>query len=198
MARPMRTEITSKAHPIEVFWGEMSACEHFVQIYDDNEVFMSTLEDFIAHGLRAGESCVIIATATHLGLLGQRLRARGVDTETLAADDRYIALDGEKILAQFLIRGFPDDRLFNRVILEILARAKGPEQRKVRAFGEMVALLWAQGLHAASTQMEYLWHDLCRSEQFPLFCAYPRAGFRQDAVKSIEQICAAHSKVIGS
>ncbi len=194
----MHAENTSQAHPIQVFWGEMSACEHFVQIYDDNEVFMNTLEDFIARGLEAGESCVIIATAAHLGLLGQRLRGRGVDIESLAADDRYIALVGEKVLAQFIIQGFPDDRLFNRVILDILARAKGPEQRKVRAFGEMVALLWAQGLHAAATQMEHLWHDLCRSEQFPLFCAYPRAGFKQDASKSIEQICATHSKVIGS
>ena len=62
----------------------------------------------------------------------------------------------------------------------------------------MVALPWAQGLHAAATQTEHLWHDLCRSEQFPLFCPYPRTGFTQDALKSMEQICATHSKVIGS
>jgi hypothetical protein len=29
-----------------VFWSEMSACEHFVQIYESEEVFMDILASF--------------------------------------------------------------------------------------------------------------------------------------------------------
>ena len=30
------------------FWSEMSVCEHFVQIYESEEVFMDILASFVA------------------------------------------------------------------------------------------------------------------------------------------------------
>ena len=53
--------------------------------------------------------------------------------------------------------------------------------RRVRAFGEMVAVMWARGEQGATVRLEHLWHRLCQSEAFSLFCAYPRIGFTQDA-----------------
>ncbi len=50
--------------------------------------------------------------------------------------------------------------------------------RRVRAFGEMVAVLWDQGQNAATVRLEHLWHKLCPEEKdFSLFCTYPKAGF---------------------
>jgi hypothetical protein len=73
------------------------------------------------------------------------------------------------------------------------ASARG---RRVRAFGEMVALLWAQGNAAATVRLEYLWNRVCKLERLPLFCAYPKAGFTQEASASLAEICAAHSRII--
>ncbi|UUZ48116.1 hypothetical protein LP420_35145 [Massilia sp. B-10] len=39
----------------------------------------------------------------------------------------------------------------------------------------MVALLWANGEREATIRLEHLWARLCKSDEFDLFCAYPRA-----------------------
>ena len=44
--------------------------------------------------------------------------------------------------------------------------------RRVRAFGEMVALLWSEGNQAAAIRLEELWNELALSQTFCLFCAY--------------------------
>ena len=76
-----------------------------------------------------------------------------------------------------------------------MARAHA-KKRRVRAFGEMVALLWAQGLSGATVQLEHLWNKICEAQQFSLFCAYPRSGFTQTALESILNICGIHSKLV--
>ena len=73
---------------------------------------------------------------------------------------------------------WPDAELFDQFVTQVLERA-GRGGRRVRAFGEMVALLWAQGHNGATVRLEHLWHELCRRESFSLLCAYPRAGFTE-------------------
>jgi hypothetical protein len=187
----------SAVHDFEVFWGEMSPCEHSVQIYDDDVTFFDALEGFIAGALRREEAAVVIATPSHRHILAKRLRAQGLDLDGAAAQDRYIAFDVTLVLAQFMRQGWPDEELFRTSINGILDRARGDEGRPVRAFGEMVAVLWAQGHSGATVRLEHLWHSLCREEAFSLFCAYPRSGFTKDAEESMREICAAHSKVLG-
>ena len=94
-----------------------------------------------------------------------------------------------------MVKQWPDDNLFSDFVTDLIerARAKG---RRVRAFGEMVALLWARGDEAATIRLEYLWHQICQSQKFSLFCAYPKTGFIEDPSKSMSEICAAHSRII--
>jgi hypothetical protein len=181
----------------EMFWGEIAPCEHLVQIYQHDDAFLDSLEGFVAGGLRGGEGVVVIATAPHLAALDERLRAAGIDTDGAALTDQFIALDAERTLGRFMVRGWPDDVLFYKVVTNLLARA-GKNGRRVRAFGEMVALLWKDGHTGATVRLEHLWHRLCHEKGFSLFCAYPRIGFTQDADLSIKEICAAHSKVVSA
>lgn len=181
----------------EAFWAEMSACEHFVQIYEADDVFAATLASFVADGLRGGQAAVVIATPLHRRELVDRLSAMGLDLARAMADDRLILLDAEEVIGIFMRNGWPDEELFASVIEEILGRA-GRGGRKVRAFGEMVAILWARGHCGATVRLEYLWHRLCEKENFPLFCAYPKTGFTQNPAESIAELCAAHSKVLAA
>ena len=95
-----------------------------------------------------------------------------------------------------MVNGWPDEKLFHEFVGNVLATARGPDKnRRVRAFGEMVALLWARGHYAATIRLEALWHRLYGVEDFTLFCAYPRAGLNRGRAEAIAEICATHSKI---
>lgn len=179
----------------KAFWGEMAPCEHAVQIYSSRSAFLDYLEAFVTTGLEADEAVVVIATPTHLEALVARLHGSAFDMDEAQKADRFMALDAEETLRKFMVERWPDEGLFEQTVGSILAKARGPG-RRVRAFGEMVALLWGQGLNGATVRLEFLWHQFCKKENFPLFCAYPRCGFTQDAEESIREICAAHSLVV--
>lgn len=187
--------MTSPHAAPDVFWGEIAPCEHMVQIYDDNAVLLDTLMGFAESGLRAGESVIVIATAGHVAALERRLILAGIDLAAARSADAFIALDAERTLGLFMVGGMPDDTRFRVLVTDLIARAK-VGGRKVRAFGEMVAVLWAHGDRAAVLRLEQLWHALCSAEIFSLLCAYPRSGFTQDTQKSIAQIQAAHSRTL--
>jgi hypothetical protein len=178
-----------------IFWGEIAPCEHLVQIYQEDASILDSLEGFVAGGLRCGDGVVVIATPSHAAALEDRLRSQGIDIETAQQEDRLIVRDAEECLDQFMVAEWPDADLFNQFVTQVLERA-GRGGRRVRAFGEMVALLWAQGNNGATVRLEHLWHELCRRDSFSLLCAYPRSGFTKDAQESIRDICAAHSKVL--
>lgn len=177
------------------FWAELSPCEHFVQIYEADDVFMDTLTGFMSGGLAEGHAVVVIATPAHRRELDKRLGAMGFNLTAAKYRDQYISLDAHETLAKFMVDGWPDERLFKEVIGDILDRARR-DNRKLRAFGEMVAVLWAEGRCGATVRLEHLWHQLCRAELFSLFCAYPKAGFTESPSDSIAKVCAAHSKVL--
>jgi hypothetical protein len=181
----------------EVFWGEIAPCEHSVQIYEDTDVFLDSLEGFVCGGLRAGDGVVIIATPEHLAVLDDRLVSNGFDLDACRSSDQYITLDAAETLSLFMVNGWPDEHRFEQFVTDLLARARANE-RRVRAFGEMVALMWARGHNGATVRLEYLWHELCQKEVFSLFCAYPRSGFTKDPDESIREICDAHSRVVAS
>jgi hypothetical protein len=178
-----------------VFWGEIAPPEHVVQIYENDEVFLNLLESFVINGLTQGDCIVIIATNDHLKLLSDRLVAAGGSITSLTTDDQYIPLDAEQTLAEFMVNGWPDATLFQRTINRIVNRAKA-KNRRLRAFGEMVAILWSHGLIGATMHLENLWNRVCETEAFCLLCAYPKSGFMQDPAASMHTICHAHSKMI--
>ena len=178
---------------MEFFWWQAAPVEHSVQIYDDQELLMDALEGFASSGLRAGEAVVIIATWPHRRALAQRLHRRGFDLNQAEAEARYLSLDADAMLNQFMVDGLPDEARFNAWVRQVLARVGGP-RRRVRAFGEMLALLWQRGQYDATLRLETLWHEQCQQADLWLFCAYPRQIFGADAASSLEQIRAQHAR----
>jgi hypothetical protein len=177
-----------------IFWAEISPCEHLVQVYVEESPFLDALTGFVAGGIRADEGVVVIATSVHRRALEVRLQSEGIDLDLAAKRDNYIPLDADETLAKFMTGPWPDEGRFTKVVADVLERARRGG-RRVRAFGEMVALLWAKGQYPATVRLEQLWHECCHKGAFSLFCAYPRSGFTQDPHSSIQQICAAHTKV---
>ncbi|MDQ3108627.1 MAG: MEDS domain-containing protein [Bacteroidota bacterium] len=180
----------------QVFWGEIAPSDHVVQVYENEEVFLNSLEMYIQGGLKADNCNIVIATANHLESLRYRLIQHGYVIDELCTDDRLILLNAEDILSKFMVNNWPDEVLFKETILNVIARARR-KNRDVRAFGEMVALLWAQGHNGATVQLENLWNKFCETEALCLFCAYPKVGFTQNPAASIHNICCTHTKMVG-
>jgi hypothetical protein len=93
-----------------------------------------------------------------------------------------------------MVQNWPDEQRFAHSVERLIRRA-ATNDRRVRAFGEMVALLWARGQVAATVRLEHLWTQFCNSHLFALFCAYPRAGITENPADSFAVICAAHTQV---
>lgn len=180
---------------MKVFWGEMAPFNHVLQVYEGDEVFMNSLEGFVISGFENDNSVIVIATDIHMRNLERKLIAKGYDLTHLIDTYQYIPLNAEETLSKFMRTGWPDEKLFIEVITDLITHAKA-QGREVRAFGEMVALLWAQGYSGATVQLEHLWNKVCKKESLCLFCAYPKSGFTSDADESLSHICSAHSKML--
>jgi signal transduction histidine kinase len=171
---------------------------HSVQFYQDETFFIDELTRFIGTALVAGDATVVIATKEHRDGLAQGLRSRGFDVRN--ASDRFVMLDASETLATFMRDGRPDAGLFTETIGALLHKMSSSERgqrRHVSAFGEMVALLWAQGNSEGAIRLEQLWNNLAETHSFSLRCAYPISGFDRDHHSAaFIKICEEHSRVI--
>lgn len=112
------------------------------------------------------------------------------------ASGRYLAFDATERLSTFMVDGAPDGKRFAEMIGPVLKRA-GAGGRRVRIYGEMVALLWDAGDIASAIALEDLWNDLAAEAAFLLLCAYPMRAFADsDHATDFARICDRHSSVI--
>jgi signal transduction histidine kinase/ActR/RegA family two-component response regulator len=177
-------------------WKQMPEGEHFVQFYETEEFLGESLAAYIKTGLYKGDGCIVIATSPHLSALEDRLVAAGLDLKAAATGGTYIPLDAAATLATVMIDGSPEPRRFAAALSTSLARASNGG-RRVRIFGEMVAMLCEQGNYAAATQLEELWNGLSKTISFTLFCAYPMRVFgRAELAGALGTVCREHSRVI--
>ncbi len=181
----------------KIFWGEIAPCEHVVQIYENDHVFLDLLEGYVMGGFSARDSVVLILSEEHRSELYLRLYARDISLSKKIIDSELVVLDAGLTLDKFLVNNWPDEKLFMEVVSGIIGRSR-KAGRPIRAFGEMVALLWAQGLQGATVQLEQLWNKFCEKEDFTLFCAYPRNGFSDNVADSMMHICDKHTKMVAA
>ncbi len=159
---------------------------HFVHFYQDNNSLLEPLSDYISAGLNKGETCILIATERHVANINKRLEKAGLDVNTEQKNGKYIVLDAATTLSKFMIDGMPNEKLFDDVIRAVIDRA-ALAGKPIRAYGEMVALLWQEGNKDGVLNLEKLWNELAVKQSFSLFCAYPELHFimHQDAIEEI-------------
>ena len=191
---PIRTAVENCIH--ESVLSDVSAPEHFVQFYEDEKFLFESVATFIGTGLGAGEGAIVIAKPVLREALATQLAARGFDLAALKSRGQFVLLDAADTLARFMVNGSPNKSLFIQVVGELVART-AKDRAGLRAFGEMVALLWAEGNETAAIQLEEFWNDLGKTHSFSLFCAYPMNGFRDSAkAERFLHICKEHSRVV--
>lgn len=170
--------------------------DHFVQFYEDEQFLMQALGAYVGQGLVQGESSVLILTNEHRSALEAKLARGGIDALEYQRRGMYYAYDARETLACFMQDGHPNERRF-RATIEPILQVAGQGSSGVRAFGEMVTMLWADGQKAATIELEMLWNDLLERNAFGLLCAYPISGFsNEEKQRELRHICRAHTCVI--
>ncbi len=180
----------------QVDWAAMGEAEHFVQFYETDEYLVESVSGYVSAALSAGAASAVLATRAHRLALQQKLAAQGVNISEVIESGRYVVLDASDALTKFMVDGAPDAGRFQETIGTLIGQlAQGG--RRVHAFGEMVALLWADGNREAAIRLEQLWNDLAKQYRFALFCAYQITAFDEvDDEEPFDGVCGCHSRVI--
>lgn len=175
--------------------GTFQRTEHFVQFYESDVFLLDSVTRYVAEGLRAGDGCVVIATEAHRAALAAKLLGHGFDVVNDGLGDRYFAFDAQETLSRFFVNDALKPDLFDEIIGGIV-RNIGKSGRHIRAFGEMVALLAADGKFETATELEQLWNGLRTKHEFALFCAYSLSNFSGDTSGALLNVCGEHSQVL--
>ena len=181
-------------HKGRFFWRDMGPSGHACQVYGDSADLIDSLTAYVGGALWTGEASVVIATRENLDRLEHNLRQSGLDLAHFRGDDRYITISADDGLARFMVDNWPDEARFREVIGALLERARRGG-RPVRAYGEMVGVLWARGDYQAAIRLEHLWNRMVEGHGFRLLCGYSRAEFERAGTGEMDAARAAHSLV---
>ena len=169
---------------------------HAVQFYGTDHSLFVTVAGFLGEGLVHGQPAIMIATRAHREAIEQHLCKRLIDCETARREGELLVLDADDTLSLFMVDGQPDADMFEtnigRLIEQTLA---GRRQTTIRAYGEMVDVLWKRGEAQAAINLEILWNKLAEKYRFALLCGYAMGSFYKQT-KHLEEIAALHSHVI--
>jgi len=185
------------APQIQEFLGRPAEHNHIVQFYEAEESLIENVGRFIASGLQAGEPVIVIATPEHTKAFVERVKTLGVDVSA-APTGQLTMLDARDTLSKFMVGDMPDWERFQEVVGHVILTSRtGRADRRVRAYGEMVDLLWRDGNRMAAIRLEEYWNDIGKDHSFSLLCAYVMGNFYKSGdADPFHHVCATHTHVI--
>ena len=167
---------------------------HAVRFYEDTNSLCRIVSGFVAEGLALGQPALIIATPLHAQCIIDNLTAASIDVEALKAKGHLLVLDARQTLATFMVNGQPDSDFFKASAGSALEKMAGGRARTIRAYGEMVDVLWKDGMSAAAIKLEMLWNRLANTHDFSLLCGYAMGNFYKNA--TIDDVCRHHTHTV--
>lgn len=170
-------------------WSEVlrepSHGDHIVQTYQDPAFLADAVAEYLGAGLRRGEAAIVIARPQHVAQFREKLGTPG-------ERGQLIILDAEETLARFMADGMPQWNAFHEAIGGLIAQVR-LQYPAVRAYGEMVDILWQEGKREAAIRLEEFWNELTRLQTFSLFCAYAMDHLDPASYSGLESVCRAHT-----
>jgi len=164
---------------------------HAVRFYEDHDSLCRIVSRFIGEGLSLRQPGLVVATEPHAAGIVQKLADAGIDVENLKKQGELLVLDARQTLATFMANGQPDPDFFRGSANRALDRLSRGRNQTIRAYGEMVDVLWKDGMTTAAIKLEMLWNRLANTQDFSLLCGYAMGNFYKDA--SIDDVCRQHS-----
>lgn len=153
-----------------------------MKFYPSDDALVAAATAFIGEGLRATERVCAFVTLEHQQRFSSLLKVEGVDVAHALKAGQLLFVDAHEALGQILDGQLPDPQKFEAVVgpvLQSLLASGAP----VRAYGELVDLLWRDGKQEGALMLESLWTGLQKKYPFSLLSAYAVAGFARKDVQ---------------
>jgi KaiC/GvpD/RAD55 family RecA-like ATPase len=173
------------------------AKHHAVQFYENEKSLYTTVAGFLGQGLVDGQPAILIATESHrMGIL-EHVRGRLIDVEQAQAFGDLVVLDAHQTLSLFMVDDMPNPHAFESSVGRLVADQlkKRSKYAMLRAYGEMVDVLWKERKTDAAIRLEILWNRLAARHGFALLCGYSMGHFYKQT-RMLEEVCRQHSEVV--
>jgi hypothetical protein len=186
------TPVAAKRHE------KNAAHTHLVQFYDDERVLAKNVSDYLGEGLRRDEILVAVATPGHRDAFTQELEQQGFEPAAAIQEGRLLFLDAGETLAGFMANGQPDPERFEATVGVLIRKLRAQAgDAGLRAYGEMVDLLWNAGHSSAAMRLEDFWNKLLEANRFSLLCAYQIDVFSKEfQIGVLDGVLCAHTHLV--
>ena len=171
---------------------------HDVHFYSSEESLVRSVVAFLSAGIRVGQPAIVIATQPHRTAFAAGLREKGLDPDEILAGRVVVWLDARETLNSFMDDKLPNRELFMATVGSVFEKVLGQRQYLVvRAFGEMVDLLFKDGNIEGAVLLEELWNELASSYKYSLLCAYSIENFlHESGVADFRRVCDQHTNAL--
>lgn len=169
---------------------------HIAHLYQDDEFLVEALSHFVRTGLAQGEGVAVFVTSGHWDACVRKLAAHKISLRDAELRGQLVFMDAGMALSVLMVEGMPDWKVFQDVVGTVINFTRRRYSR-VRAFGEMVNLLWQREERAAALRLEQLWNNLLKVQDLSLCCAYRMDSLREDGSDAaLQEVCGMHSHLI--
>ena len=172
---------------------------HVVHLYgQDDQLLVGKVCRYLAEGLKRGDGIVVVATPEHTKAFVQGIRDESGYARAVL-EGRLVFMDAEEALSSILVHGEPN---WNRFLVTIGDGLRNVQDRgrgytELRAYGEMVGLLWERREHLAAARLEDYWNRLLEVTGCSLFCAYPIDVFGEDfQISKLDAVLCSHTHLL--
>ena len=175
--------------------GTSRSPAHEVLFFDDPGMLTRGVFQYLREGLEAGEPAVVIATEDHCRAFVSELERDGILPRHSGL---LTCLDAEETLTRFMATGRPDPKRFQNSVGRLIEDlSPGRSGGRLRAYGEMVNLLWASGHSGAAAELEHLWNRLLGAHGFRLLCAYAIDVFSREFQPAVvDDVLRSHTHIL--
>jgi DcmR-like sensory protein len=169
---------------------------HAVKFYGDETSLFTTVSGFLAQGFVDSQPAIVIATPEHTAAILKHLAGRMIDVDQAQRMGDLVVLEARATLELFMENGLPNGHKFEESVGRLIANlVKDRPSALVRAYGEMVDVLWKDGLTKAAVRLEMLWNKLAQAHGFALLCGYAMGNFYKQTQR-FEEVCREHTHIL--
>ena len=172
---------------------------HLVQIYQPGDAALArNVGRYLSEGMKRGDGLLVIPTEENWQAISREMERLGSEVELALQTRQLVVLDAHDALARFMRARQPDWKLVEDVVGQTMSQVRPAiDNAGLRAYGEVVGILWKSRQFSTAIRLEQFWNRLLPQSSFSLYCGYAIDVFSSDfQISSLDSILCTHTHVV--